>query len=94
MTRDRLAPLVEACEHCPMPDTCLREGDCRASWDSRAGARRNAAHRAQAEQVPCPYCRVAAGETCRNDITGEPLGRQPAHAARLALTHTTPEATP
>jgi len=94
MTSDRPAPLVEPCEHCPMEDTCLREGDCRASWDSRAGQRRNAAHRAQAQQVPCPYCHQPAGQTCRNTTTDLPLDRAPAHAARLALTRPTTEATP
>lgn len=77
-------PYLGPCELCPMPDTCDREGDCRARWDSRAGARRNAAHRALAERHPCPYCDQPAGQTCTNPTTGEPLGHQPAHAARIA----------
>jgi hypothetical protein len=87
-------PYLGPCDHCPMPDTCNREGDCRASWDSRAGQLRNAAHRAQAERVPCPYCHAPAGQTCRNTTTGEPLDRMPAHPARLAATRPTTEATP
>jgi hypothetical protein len=90
----RPALLVETCEHCPMEDTCRREGDCRATWDSDAGKRVNAEHRRLAELHQCPYCRQPAGQTCRNDTTGEPLDRQPAHAARLALTRPTTEATP
>lgn len=43
------------------------------------------ADREQAETVPCPLlaCPAAAGETCRNLLTGEPLGHLPAHQARL-----------
>jgi len=65
----------------------------RATWDSRAGARVNAAYRQLAELHLCPYCDAPAGVTCSNTTTGDPLDRQPAHAARLALTRTT-EATP
>lgn len=90
----RPAPLVETCEHCPMEDTCTREGDCRASWDSRAGQRRNAAHRAEAQRVACPYCHAQPGQTCTNESTGRPVERMPAHPARLAATRPTTETTP
>lgn len=79
--------LVEVCEHCPIEDTCLREGDCRSTWDSDVTKRINAVRRTQAERVPCPHCEVPAGQTCRNDTTGEPLNHQPAHVARINAAH-------
>ncbi len=36
-----------------------------------------------AESVPCRYCGAAAGQTCVNPITEEPLAKLPAHLARL-----------
>jgi hypothetical protein len=88
------ARLVETCEFCPLEDTCTREGDCRATWDSNASKRVNARHRERANRAPCGYCRQPAGQTCRNTTTGEPLDKQIAHAARLNATRPTTEATP
>lgn len=39
--------------------------------------------RQQAQQVPCPECRAAAGEQCRNVNDGGPLGKAP-HLKRIA----------
>lgn len=38
-----------------------------------------------AETVPCdePGCHAPVGETCRNVRTGDPLGKQAAHARRI-----------
>lgn len=54
------------------------------SWESRAG-RADAEwrmERERAETVPCPSCRVPAGQHCRNTITGDEV-RFPAHPARI-----------
>lgn len=39
--------------------------------------------RDEAETVPCPTCRARPGNTCVNINTGRPLGRLPAHSARM-----------
>lgn len=39
--------------------------------------------REDAQAVPCPDCRAAAGTPCHNPITGRPLDRAPAHPARI-----------
>lgn len=39
--------------------------------------------REDAQVVPCPHCRAAAGTPCQNPITGRPLDRAPAHPARI-----------
>ena len=49
--------------------------------------------RVSAETVPCRDCRARPGQTCRNLHTGRPLGRQPAHLARILAYLAAPMAT-
>lgn len=83
----------DSCAHCPTPDRCHSEGDCRATWDSHTAARVRDTARTHAIRRPCPDCHADTGQPCRNLHTGEPLHRQPAHLARLRATDTTPEPT-
>lgn len=51
-------------------------------WD-RAAHAQMVIERARAHTIQCRYCMAPQGEPCVNQITGEPLGRQPAHIVRL-----------